>query len=335
MCSGKFEGRKRVRLLVFLGLSVLFFFAATMPEAAEDYPSKPITLIVGFPPGGTVGISSQIFVEFARKYLPKPQPIQIEYKPGASQAIGADFIFKQPADGHNVMAIEFMGLIDKMAKDSGLLHFKMEDFVYIGGFAYSPAVLAVNKESPFKRFDDFIDYAKKNPGKLSIGHAGIGSGSHFAGEVFQRGCGIKLNPVPFAGGGPLIPALLGGHIDCAMGATGNMGDHIMPGGGLRALVFLTPERWAKLPDVPTCMEKGYNVDRTSWYVLMAKKGTPKPILDVLHNVLKKTVDDPQVKEALIRVKFVPSYLGPAEAEKIAYEEFKLSKQIYGELGLLK
>jgi tripartite-type tricarboxylate transporter receptor subunit TctC len=329
---GSFRGAIVVGVMFLCGF--FLFGPEALQAAAEDYPSKPITLIVGFPPGGTVGISGQIFAEFARKYLPKPQPIQIEYKPGASQAVGADFIFKQPADGYNLMWIE-LGLMGKMAKDSGLLHFKKEDFVFIGAMANSPAVLAVNKESPFKTFDDFMDYAKKNPGRLSIGHGGIGSGSHFAAEVFQRGCGIKLNEIPFGGGGPVVTALLGGHIDCAMGATGNLGDHIMPGGGLRALVFLSPERWAKLPDIPTCMEKGYNVDRTSWYFLIAKKGTPKPFLNILQNVLKKTADDPQAREAIIRVKFVPSYLRPEEAQKKAYEEFKLAREIFGELGLLK
>jgi len=327
MCSRKFERRGRVGLSVVLGLTVLSLVVAPMLGAAEVYPSKPITLVVGMAPGGSVGITAEIFREVGKNYLPKAQPILIDYKPGAAQAIAADFVFKQPADGYNLLWAE-ISLMVKIAKDGNLLSFKMEDFTFIGSMAPGPPIFAVNKESPFKKLVDFLDYAKKNPGKLSFGHSGVGSGSHFNYEVIRRGCGIELNPIPFAGGAPITTAILGGHIDCATFASATLGDHIKPGGGLRALATLSPERWGEMPDLPTFLEKGYNVVYAAVHFLAAPKGTPQPVLDILRNVFEKTANDPRAKEAAIRAKLIPKYQGPEEFEKEAKKVFEFAKEVY-------
>jgi tripartite-type tricarboxylate transporter receptor subunit TctC len=291
---------------------------------------------VGFPPGGGAGISAQIFAESAKNYLPKPQPVIINYKPGASSAIAADFVLKQPADGYNL----FWGSPDltmKMAKEGDLLPFKNEDFVFIGLIATSPYLLTVNKESPFKSIEDFLDYAKKNPGKLAYGSSGIGTGTHVHFESIQMRCGIKLNHIPFAGGAAVIAALLGGHIDCSNLNFPNLGDHIRPGGGLRTLVVFDRERFHELPDVPTCMERGYNdiLLRSTWFYLASPKKIPQPVLDILWKVFKKTADDPKVKEALLRMGYVPQNLGPEETEKRVNKEFDIAREIFKKVGLLR
>jgi len=166
--------------------------------------------------------------------------------------------------------------------------------------APGPPIFAVNKESPFKKVEDLIDYAKKNPGKVSFGHSGVGSGSHFNYEVIRRGCGIELNPIPFAGGAPIMTAILGNHIDCATFASGTLGDQIKPGGGLRALATLSPERWGEMPDLPTFLEKGYNVVYFARHFLAAPKGTPQPVLNILRDVVEKAANDPRAKEAAVK-----------------------------------
>ena len=122
-------------------------------------------------------------------------------------------------------------------------------------------------------------------------------------------------------------------MDCAFTTPGSVLDHIKPGGGLRVLVSLTPQRWPDLPDVPTCIEKGYDVDRSFWCALAAPKGTPKPVLDILQKVFEKTTNDPQVKANLLRIGFIPLNWGPEETKKIAKKEFELAKDFYKKIGL--
>jgi tripartite-type tricarboxylate transporter receptor subunit TctC len=283
--------------------------------------------------GASAGYTGQIFADAAKKYLPRPQPMLVDYKPGAGQAVGADYVFKAPADGYTLLWGE-LGLTAKILKDGRSLPFKMEDFVFIGSTGNSPTLLVVNKESPFKKFEDFIDYAKKNPGKLSLGHGGIGSGSHLAGEFFAIRCGIKLNFIPFQGSAPATTAVLGGHVDCTIQTPGTLGDHIMPGGGMRPLAACAPRRFPDFPEVPTCMEKGYSVERSALHFLAVRKGTPQPVLDILRNVLKKAAEDPQQREALIRIKYTPLYLSPEEMQKKVDEEFQICREIYKALGWL-
>lgn len=333
MITKQFRRRSMI-ILVLFGLIFLFSLDGAILEAAEDYPTRTITIHVGFPPGGAAGPYAQVFAEGAKKYLPNPQPIIVNFKPGAASAVAADFVLKQPADGYNLLVFPW-DLIVKLVKDGHELSFKMEDFIPIGTMGVIPALLAVNKEkSPFMKLEDFIDYAKKNPEKLSYGSPGIGSGHHLTGEIFMMRCGIKLSHIPFSGGGPAVVALLGGHIDCTIMAISTYGGNIKPGGGLRCLVTFTPERLPDFPDVPTCLERGYDVDRSSWYFLSAPKGTPQSIVDILEKVFRKTADDPQVKEALRRIGFVPLYLNPEETSKKAKAEHQLTREILKKMGLL-
>ena len=334
MCTQKFEQRDRIGVLVLLALSALSFVMAPIPGAAQDYPNKPITVFVGYPAGSSTAIGANIFVEVAKKYLPKSQIILLEPKPGAAQAVAADLIAKEPADGYKLLWTD-VGLITKIAMDGSLLHFNLDSFAYIGAMGYSASVVAVNKEGPFKTIENYIDYAKKNPGKVSIGHAGIGSGAHVGIEQMQNECRIKLNLIPFTAA-QIPAALLGGHVDSANSAVANLGDHIKPGGGLRALAIMSRERWTEeLPDVPTFLEKGYNLDRSSWQFLVVRKGTPQPVLNILQQVLKKTADDPQAREANKRAKFIHSYMGAEETEKKVKESFKVNYDILKSVGLAK
>jgi tripartite-type tricarboxylate transporter receptor subunit TctC len=316
-----------------VGMIAVFFMTVPILQAAEDYPSKPITVVVPMVAGASAGYTGQIFVDAAKKYLPKPQPMLVDYKPGAGQAIGADYVFKQPADGHTLLWGE-LGLTAKILKDGQSLPFKMEDFILMGSTGSSATLLVVNKESPFKKFEDFIDYAKKNPGKLSLGHGGIGSGSHLAGEYFAMRCGIKLNFIPFQGSAPATTAVLGGHVDCTIQTPGTLGDHIMPGGGMRALIACAAKRFPQFPEIPTCTERGYNVERSALHFLAAKKGTPQPIVETLRSILKKAAEDPQQKEGLLRIKYTPLYLSPEEMQKKVDEEFQICREIYKALGWL-
>lgn len=336
MFTRQFGRRIRIWACVLLGLVALFCSIGPSLGTAQDYPIRPITINVGFPPGSGAGIGAQLFADHAKKYLPKPQPILINYKPGAASAIAADFVLKQPADGYNLLWV-LPDLMAKLVQDGTQLSFKKEDLLFIGTIGVSPCLVTVNREkSPFQKLEDFVDYAKKNPSKLSYGSAGIASGNHLTAEIFQMRCGIKLNHVPFAGGAQAITALLGGHVDCFIGGSvAAHSTHIKPGGGLRVLTVFARERWPEFPEVPTCIEKGYDIERTVWFSMAASKGTSQQILDTLQKVFRQTVGDPEVKTALMKMGYLPGNWGPEESKKKADEEFEVAREIFTKLGLLK
>ena len=179
-----------VGALIFFGMVVLFFLLGFSTGAAQDYPSKPINIVLGSTPGAAGGISAQIFAEGAKKYLSKSQPILLNYKPGAAGAMAADYVLKQSPDGYNLLWV-VQDLLVKLAKDAHNILLK-EDFIPIGIIGASPPILTVNREkSPIEKFEDFVSYAKKNPGKLTCGVVGIGSGTHLTGELLQTRSGIK------------------------------------------------------------------------------------------------------------------------------------------------
>lgn len=299
----------------------------------QDYPTRPITIHVGYNPGASAGNSAQLFAEHARKYIPNSQPILVNFKPGAASAVAADFVIKQPADGYNLFWIS-LDLCAKLAKDGHLLSFKLEDFIFLGAIGLSPQFLAVEKKkNPFQRVEDFIEHARKNPGKLSYASTGMGSATHLTSEIFQTRSGIKLNHIPFDGIGAALSAILGGHVDSVVTSTVAIPSHIRPGGGLRVLIFFGPERWIELPDVPTAIEKGYAMDRVVFFGLAARKGTPPPVVDTLVRTFKKTSEDPNVKAGAAKIGFVSGYLGPEETKKRAEAEFATTKEFYKILGL--
>ena len=335
MIIRQIKRQSMVKLFVLLGLNALFLLTGVTPGVSEDYPTKPIIVNVGYPPGGSAGISAQIFADGAKQYLPNPQPILVNFKPGAGTAVAADYVLKQPADGYNLYWFQ-IDLIDKLAKDGQQMSIKLEDFIQIGTFVLTPFVAPVSKEKcPFEQIEDFIDYAKKHPGELSYGTSGVGTSAHLTAEIFQMRCGIKLNQVPFQGAAQSVVAVLGGHINTVFTTPASIISHTQPGGGLRALVVLgRRERWPDFPDVKTCLEMGYAVDRSFWRSLAAPKGTPPTILKILQETLEKTTNDPKVRANISKLGYMPVNWGPEETEKKTREEFDVAREVFKKVGLL-
>jgi tripartite-type tricarboxylate transporter receptor subunit TctC len=334
MCMLKFGRRGMFKVLVFAS-GLLLLLGCPVFGAAEDYPTKPVIVYVGMAPGAAAGLTAQVFVDHVRKHLAKSQPFIINYKVGASGTVALDYVMKQPADGYTLMWCS-PDTIVKMARDPGQYSFTKEDLSYIGTLVLSPHVLAVNRESSFKTLEEFIDYAKKNPGKLSYGSPGVESNPRLSFEMLMMRTGITLNHIPFSGGSKCVAALLGKHIDCYLGSTGTLGEHIKPGGGLQVLATLTTKRIPELPEVPTCLEKGYDVgERGTFQFFIAKKGTPKPILDTLAKAFKETADDPTVKTILLKMAFVPVNWGPEETEEKVNSHSDLAREIFKKEGLAK
>jgi tripartite-type tricarboxylate transporter receptor subunit TctC len=325
--------RSKVKIIVLFGLSAVLFLTGPVFAAGEDYPTKPVIINSGMAPGAAAGVSAQIFADAVQKYLAKPQPFMVNFKVGANGMVGFDYFMKQPADGYNLFWLTPENTLS-MAKDPQKFSFTLKDVSFIGTLAYSPFVMAVKKDSPYKTFEDFVDFAKKHPGEFSIGLTGLGAQNHLVAELLMMKLGIKLTLAPFTGGAPAVVALLGGHISCYIGSIGTMSQHLkQPEGMLRALVIFDSKRAPELPDVPTYKEKGLDIERITYMVCLAKKGTPKPVLDTLTKLFKQTADEQNVKAALVNAGFVPLNLGPEETEKKVSQDFDMASEVFKKLGL--
>ncbi len=321
----------RIAIVFFLSL-FLVGVSGTLMAQESQFPTKPITMYMGFPPGGTVGISGQIIAEMLKETL--GQPVIANYKPGAQQAVAGAFVAKAKPDGYTLLWEAESDFNNKMIMEGNSLTFKREDFIPIGGTAICPYLLTVKSDAPWKTIEYLIAYGKKNPGELSYGSAGVGAMNHLGVELFAYKTGIKVNHIPFQGGGPALTALLGGHVKITLGSTGRIGSHLKAG-TLRGLVVFSSKRSEQFPEVPTFKEKGYDAEIELFHLLLAPKGLEPPVREKLVQVFKKALQMPKYKEMLMKAEFDPSYMSPENVDKRMEKEKQDVLTILKEIGLLQ
>jgi tripartite-type tricarboxylate transporter receptor subunit TctC len=320
----------RMMVVIFV---VLFFCASQILGQEKKFPDTAINLYIGYPPGGGVGNAAQILAEGLKKNL--GQPVIVNFKPGAAQAIAGDFVFKCKPDGYSLLYVTETDFIPKLIKDASLLKYSMDDFVSLGASPYSPYALAVNAESPWKTLDDLIAHGRKSPpGTLSYGSVGVATTAHLSAELFSQLTGIALNHIPFQGGGPADTALMGGHVHMCFGSVGRFGARLRPGGGLRPLAILDKKRAPDFPDVPTMLEKGYDMQLLLWNGLHAPKGLPNDVKSILVRAFEKTAKDPEMISALSKAGYYHFYLNPEGQDKQIQTDYKVLKNILSKAGLL-
>jgi tripartite-type tricarboxylate transporter receptor subunit TctC len=279
------------------------------------YPSRQVTLIVPFSPGGGTDTTSRFLAQKLGEIW--KQSVVIENKPGASGMIGAGFVARAKPDGYTLM----MGNIGTQSINPSLYKMPYDSktaFEPITEVAELPLILVVNPKENIKSVKDLIDTAKKDPGKLFFSSSGAGSSMQLAAEVFQKDAQIKMTHVPFAGEGPAITNLLGGQVNVTFGTILGSGPFVKQQ-RLLALGVTSSKRYPALPDVPTIAESGLDgYNSVSWVGLLAPKGTPKAIIDKISKDVQKVLDNPEVKQKLINQGALPVGSSPAEfSEKIA------------------
>ena len=262
---------------------------------AQAFPTRPVTLVVPDPPGGLIDlVARQIQARFQTEL---GQSVIIENRSGAGGNVGAEAVARASADGHTVL------LANPSLAISPLIYAKLnykpiEDFAYIGQYGTVPNVLVVNPSIPAKNVREFIDYVKKNPGKLNYGSPGYGTSPQMSSELFKAMSNTFIVHIPFRGSGPAQAAMLSGEIQMMFDNLPPQLPHIKSG-KVRALAVTSLKRSPVVPDLPTLDEiglKGYEV--TAWFGLVAPAATPKPVVARLNEALNKTTQDPQVKQAL-------------------------------------
>ena len=279
----------------------------TVAASAQDYPGRPITLIVPFPPGGVADNVARPVALALGKQL--GQAVIIENKQGAGGGIGMAQVAKAKADGYTLLlALSSISIIPEADKVLGRAPlFTLDQLTPIARFTADPVVLAVRAESPWKTYADFIAYAKANPKKINYGSSGNYGTMHVPMEMLGSVSGASFTHVPFTGAAPAVTALLGGSLDAVASGPSTVVQHVKAG-KLRVLANWGPERHPALPDVPTLRELGVTVEFAQWAGLFAPTGTPEPIISALRKASRDMQDDPAFKQTFVTLQTPLAYL---------------------------
>jgi tripartite-type tricarboxylate transporter receptor subunit TctC len=267
--------------------------------AAQDaFPSRPITLVAPFPPGGVADLTARPVAAAMEKVL--KSPVGVVNKTGAAGAVGMQYVATSKPDGYTLLlALSSISIIpeaDKLFDRKPA--FTVDQFEPIALVSADPTILVVRGDSPWKTAKEFIDDAKRRPGTISFSSSGIYGTLHMAMELLSHAAGIKLRHVPHAGAAPALTAILGGHVDALASGPAVVLPHIKSG-ALRPLAGWGDKRVAALPDVPTFKELGYpDAEFYIWAGLFAPKGTPAPVVARLRETMRSAVNDPEFKGAM-------------------------------------
>jgi tripartite-type tricarboxylate transporter receptor subunit TctC len=275
--SSLFVRKSWVAFVFFVCVSLILF--AGISSAQEKYPSRNIELYIVMAPGGTIDALARIFADELSKLLNTfISPIN---KPGASGTVGAAFVAQAKKDGYTLLASSGSAMTLAPQMLTNVPFNTLHDFIPINIIGTSPNIIYVKNDSPFKSFEDLIDYARKNPDKLTYGTAGTGSDCHFFMEQLQLYANIKVSHVPFKGGGEVLPAVLGGHIDFGVSLMASVANQLKAGAA-RGLVISDDKRNPIFKDIPTTPEKGYPQQFINhWTALFTPLGVSQTALDVL------------------------------------------------------
>lgn len=296
---------------VLSAISLPMFVSLFSPNVlAQDFPTKPIKIIVGYAPGGNVDTPTRIVGRKLAEGL--KVAVVIENKPGAGGNVAADFVAKSPTDGYTLLACGASSHGANSSLFAKLPYDPIKDLAPIAMFGISPNVLVVHPSVKAKTFAEFIALAKVDPSKTSIGSAGIGTSQHLSIELLKSMTGISATHIPYKGGSSAMADVMGGQVAAVIAGLPTAITAIRSG-KVTALAVTTPKRSPLLPNVPTIAEAGvpgYNV--TGWVGLCAPSGTPAPRLALLDREIRASIQSPEVQKALADIGYEPSNLSSQE-----------------------
>jgi tripartite-type tricarboxylate transporter receptor subunit TctC len=278
-----------------LTLAAVLLVAATACAAAQDYPSRPITVVVPFSAGGPSDVVARIVTEHMAKTL--GQSLVIENVGGAGGTLGSARVATSPPDGYTLLAGSMGSHVSAPVLTPNVKYDSVRDFEPIGFTAHAPAVIVAKKDFPPKDLREFVDYVKKNGAGVTQAHGGVGASSHMACLLFTAEAGLKPTLVAYRGTSPAMNDLVGGHVDFLCEQAVSVAQQI-GAGAVKAYGVSSDKRLAALPDVPTAKEGGVNYVMSIWAGIFAPKGTPPAVIDKLAAALDKALDDPAVEKRL-------------------------------------
>ena len=312
---------------------LLYAFMLTLAGTlahAQAYPTKPIRLIVPFPPGGGTDILARLIGTKLTETV--GWQIVIDNRGGAGGNIGLQSAAQAAPDGYTMVMGQTSNLAINPSLYSKLPYDPVRDFVPVSLVSASPVALVVSQKSPYKTLGDFVAAAKAKPGQLTFGSPGSGTVAHLTGELFQRTAGIKYVHIPYKGAAQALPDLLGGRIDLYAGSLETAMPH-MKAGTIRALAITSLERASAAPDVPTVAESGYKgFEATTWFGILVAKGTPEPIVNRLTTEITKVLQLPDIKQRMAATGGLPVKTGPREFAALLKSDIQRWSRIVKESG---
>ncbi len=306
------------RQILSLTAGALALPAVLRSAYADTYPSRPIHLLVGFPPGGTADIITRLIGQALGERLGKT--FVVENRGSAAQQIAADAVVKAAPDGYTLLMLANPNVINVVINPDVSFSFT-KDLAPIGGIASDPAILVVNPKVPVKTVPELIAYAKANPGKLNMASGGVGSTPHLAGELFKMMTGINMLHVPYRGDAPAVTDMLEGQdqvmFDMVILAQGHVRS-----GELRALAVTSQKPLPLFPNLPPIATFVPGYEAFAWQGLMAPKGTPPEIINKLNTELNAALADPRVQKRLADLGGIPMPMTPADFGKLIVNEMQ-------------
>ncbi|HVR48657.1 MAG TPA: tripartite tricarboxylate transporter substrate binding protein [Pseudorhodoferax sp.] len=308
-------------LLKTLMLAAGLALQAALPALAENYPTKPVEMIVPWPAGGGTDVIARVYAEAARTHF--AQPILIVNRPGAIGSIGFSEAAAAKPDGYKVVMATPELLI---APYLNIGRARYENFVPIARINADPASITVQAEAPWKTVEEFLAHARANPGKLTLSTSGNGAIPDIAAAALEDKTGLKFVRVPYQGEAPAIQAILAGQVDATVVAPGAMSSHVKAG-KLRVLAVTSAQRIAEFPDAPTLKERGVDLAIGTWRGLMLPKGTPPEIIAMWSELTRKVSAEPKYQETLKKQNVNLIYEDSAQFAAVLRENDALFKRL--------
>jgi tripartite-type tricarboxylate transporter receptor subunit TctC len=314
-----------------LVVTCMLALGSAVAMAQEAFPTRAITMIVPFPPGGVADTTGRPTAAAMEKIL--KQPIAVTNRPGAGGAVGNAAVANAKPDGYTIlMALSSISVIP--AADvlfDRKPAYSLDQFAPIALISADPTILTVHPSLPAKTLKELVALARSKPGQLSYSTSGIYGALHMPMEMFLHAAKLKMRHVPTTGGGPAITTLLGGHVDLTAGGPAAITPHVKAG-KLRPLASWGPKRHEGFPDVPTFKELGYDIEYLIWAGLFAPKGTPELVMKVLRDTARRAVEDGEFKSMMAKVNSPVHYLDAPEFQKFWMADAKRLAEVVKVVG---
>jgi tripartite-type tricarboxylate transporter receptor subunit TctC len=316
--------------IVSVALVAVAVLAVAGEARAQAYPAKPVTALVGFPPGGSTDLIARALEGVVKKHL--GQPMVVVNRTGGVGTIAVTELTRAKPDGYTICVCPIGPLTTQPHLAD--LPYGDKDYLTVIHIAKFVGVLSVKSDAPWKTIQEFLAHVKAKPGQVRVSHAGVGTINHLGLEELRLVAGLDLIPVPSGGGGPAVVAMLGGHVEASVHNTNEVVSQV-EAGKARVLGVFDGQRSARFPDVPTFKEIGYDVPATNFYVITVPKGTPPDVIRTLHDAFRKAMADPAFVATAEKLVFELEYLGPDEASRRLAAAFAKNGELIRKLGLAK
>jgi tripartite-type tricarboxylate transporter receptor subunit TctC len=294
---------------------------------ANDFPTKPVELVVPASAGGGTDALARAFSEAVKKHF--PQPMVVNDKPGASGVVGMSDVLNGKPDGYKVsVVIAELVILPHL----GLSKFTYADFQPVARLNADPSAITVRTEAPWNTIEEFLAAAKAKPGEMKVGNSGNGSIWHLAAAGLEDKTGVKFNHVPYQGAAPGVVALLGGHIDAVAVSPGEVAAHVQ-GGKLKMLAVMSDQRLKAFDKVPTLKERNIDLSIGTWRGLAVHKATPPDVVTTLRTAARKAAEEPMLREQLEKLNLGFAYLDAEAFGQAMQRDHEYFKQLVQKLGI--